>query len=526
MSVDVAVPHTDPPRAPALEARGITKRFPGVVANDHVTLEVRRGEILALLGENGAGKSTLMNVLYGLQAPDEGEVLLEGKLVTFHSPGDAIRAGIGMVHQHFMLIPTLTVAENFMLGAEPTVGLGILALGRVRRRVRQLSASYGLPVDPDALVSDLPVGLQQRVEILKALYRQARVLILDEPTAVLTPREALDLFAVLRTLAASGTAVVFITHKLHEVVEVAARVVVLRQGRVVGELDPKAASEASLAAAMVGRPVLLRVDKSERTPGEVVLSVRGLHVLSDRHLPAVNGLDLEVRSGEIVGIAGVQGNGQTELVEALTGLRPTATGRVLVNGRDLTGTNPRGIIDAGVAHVPEDRHKYGLVLTFPVADNLVLSTYEQRPFARGWRVVYDAILGFARRLIQEFDIRTPSPALLARNLSGGNQQKAVIARELTREGRLLIAAQPTRGVDVGSTEFIHRKLVEARDHGMAVLLVSNELEEILGLADRVAVMYQGRVAAMLAARDATPERLGLLMAGSTAADEHPARAPS
>jgi general nucleoside transport system ATP-binding protein len=439
-------------------------------------------------------------------------VLLDGQPLHLSSPREAISHGIGMVHQHFMLVPPLTVAENLMLGAESTVGPGVLDIQRVRRRVRELSNSYGLPVDPDALVRDLPVGVQQRVEILKALYREARILILDEPTAVLTPQEALDLFRVMRTLTETRTGIIFITHKLHEVFEVADRVTVLRQGKVVGSVSPKEASGESLAAMMVGRQVLLRVDKEPAKPGDPVLRVRDLRVLSDRGLPAVDGLSLEVRAGEILGIAGVQGNGQTELVEALTGLRTPASGTIELGQRDVTRANPRQLVDYGAAHIPEDRQKHGLVLSYPVADNLVLRTYERPPFARGLQIARDAIYRFAQRLAQEFDIRTRSVRSPAATLSGGNQQKVIIAREFTRESRLLVAAQPTRGVDVGSIEFIHRKLVSARDSGMAVLLISAELDEVLSLADRVAVIFRGRIAHVLDATEATPELLGYIMA--------------
>jgi general nucleoside transport system ATP-binding protein len=503
-------------RPAVLEARGIVKRFGGLVANDHVDLELYPGEVLALLGENGAGKTTLMNVLYGLTLPDEGQILLDGQPIQFDSPRQAIGRGIGMVHQHFMLVPPLSVAENLTLGAETTVGPGILDLAHVRRRVRQLSESYGLPVDPDALVRDLPVGAQQRVEILKALYRQVRVLILDEPTAVLTPQEASDLFRVMRALVTdSQTSIVFITHKLHEVFQVADRITVLRQGRVVGTLRPREATGESLAAMMVGRAVLLRVDKGQARPGEVVLRVRDLRVLSDRGLLAVDDLSLEVRAGEILGIAGVQGNGQTELVEALEGLRTPSSGSIHLLKRDVTRASPRQLVDYGEAHIPEDRQKHGLVLTYSLADNMVLRTYKRAPFARGFQIMRDAIFRFAQRLVQEFDIRARSVGVAASTLSGGNQQKVIIAREFTRGGRLLVAAQPTRGVDVGSTEFIHRKLIEARDGGMAVLLISAELDEVLNLADRIAVMYRGKIAGVLDASEATPQVLSYLMATGT-----------
>jgi simple sugar transport system ATP-binding protein len=498
---------------PVLEARAIVKRFGSLVANDHIDLQLYPGQVLALLGENGAGKSTLMNVLYGLTEPDEGQLLLDGEAVRFTSPRDAIARGIGMVHQHFMLVPPLTVAENLMLGLESTIGPGVLDLPQVRRRVRELGDSYGLPVDPNAQIRDLPVGIQQRVEILKALYRHARVLILDEPTAVLTPQEATDLFGVMRTLASENhTSIVFITHKLHEVFQVADRIIVMRQGKIVGTPDPRTATGESLAAMMVGRPVLLRVEKGPAHPGEVVLHLSDLQVYSDRGLPAVDHLSLEVRAGEILGIAGVQGNGQTELIEALSGLRLPVGGTIELQGRDITRASPRQLVDAGEAHIPEDRQKHGLVLAYPVADNLVLRTYERRPFARGWQIVHEAIIQFAQRLVQEFDIRTRSVMVPASTLSGGNQQKVIIAREFTRGGKLLVAAQPTRGVDVGSTEFIHRKVVEARDQGMAVVLVSAELDEVLSLADRIAVMYRGRIAGVLDAAEATPESLGYLMA--------------
>ena len=502
-----------------LVVRGLTKRYPGVVANDGIDLDLRAGEVQALLGENGAGKSTLMNVLYGLVEPDAGELLLRGRPYRPGSPKDAIRAGIGMVHQHFMLVPTLTVVENVILGAEPVRGGGALDLDTARRRVRELSEAHGLEVAADALAGDLPVGLQQRVEILKALHRQAEILILDEPTAVLSPPEVERLFEIIRGLRGQGRAIVFISHKLREVLEIADRVTVLRRGRVVGSTTPAEATEASLAAMMVGRPVLLRIEKAPARPGGEVLSVRDLRVRDGRGSVAADRLSLEIRAGEILGIAGVEGNGQTELVEAITGLRHVEAGRIVLAGRDVTNAGPRTLVDAGVSHVPEDRHKHGLVLAHPLADNLVLSRFDRVPFARGLRVIVAAIRSFARRLVGEFDIRAPSVEVPAAALSGGNQQKAVLARELSRPVRLLVAAQPTRGVDVGSTELIHRTIVAARDGGAAVLLVSAELDEVLALADRVAVLYRGRIVETVDAATVDRGRLGVLMGGGRIASD-------
>lgn len=532
-----------------LEARGITKRFPGVVANDSVSLHLFQGETLALLGENGAGKSTLMNILYGLYHQDSGEILLHGSVVRFSSPHEAIAAGIGMVHQHFQLVPVMTVAENIMLGSEVTRGGIFLDRQRAREQIRTISRQYGLEVDPDALVADLPVGAQQRVEIVKALYRNADMLILDEPTAVLTPQESDDLFCVMRSLAAQGKSLIFITHKLREVLAVADRIVVLRGGRVVGQTTPARANEQTLAAMMVGREVLLRVEKSPPRPAETVLEVHGLRVLDDRQHLAVDGIDLMVRAGETLGIAGVQGNGQTELVAALTGLRGIESGRIRVLGREVAGTSPRFVSELGVAHIPEDRQREGLVKSYPLTANAVLEIYYQEPFARvliqalvgrvlavlDWlrqkfvgglqhierqllhlsRIVSDrrAILAHAQHLVSEFDVRTPSVHVPASTLSGGNQQKLIIAREFTRPIKLLIAAQPTRGVDVGSIEFIHQHIIRKRDEGCAVLLVSAELDEVMALSDRIAVMYRGKLVATLDAAQATREELGLLMAG-------------
>jgi ABC-type uncharacterized transport system ATPase subunit len=500
----------------ALQVRGITKAFPGVLANDHIDFQLEQGEIHALLGENGAGKSTLMNIIYGLYHADEGQIFLNGQEAHFDSPTDAIARGIGMVHQEFMLIPVFTVAENIILGIETTRSGVFLDHRTAVKRIRELSHQYGLDVDPTAYIKDLPVGVRQRVEIVKALYREAEILILDEPTAVLTPQEATDLFRIMRSLAEQGKSIIFITHKLKEVFAVANRITVLRHGRVVGTTTPEETFERELASMMVGREVLLRVDKQPATPGDEVLVAENLQAMDDRHAVAVNGVSFSVRAGEIVGIAGVQGNGQRELVEALTGLRPVVGGRVEILGQDTTNVAPRRVIEAGTAHIPEDRHKHGLVLDCPLDDNLVLCTYYQNPFARRYVRQEEAIDRNAERLVQEFDIRTPGIHTFAGNLSGGNQQKTIVAREFSRPIKLLIANQPTRGLDIGSTEFIHRRLVEERDAGVAVLLVSAELDEVMSLSDRIAVMYEGQIMDILLADQATKEQLGLLMAGITA----------
>ena len=511
----------------ALQTSGITKRFPGVLANDHVDFELEKGEIHALLGENGAGKSTLMNILYGLYQPDEGEIFINGQPTQIISPHDAIAQGIGMVHQHFMLVPPLTVTENIMLGQESMVGwskafgkLSVLDRRSVASRIRELSESYALEVDPDAYIRDLPVGAQQRVEIVKALYRSADILILDEPTAVLTPQEADELFVIMRTLIEQGKSIIFITHKLREVFAAANRISVMRAGRMVGMVKPADATRQLLAEMMVGRAVLLQVDKAEAHPKEVVLQVDDLRVLDDRRHMAVDGVSLAVREGEILGVAGVQGNGQTELAEALTGLRHAVEGRVDVLGHDTTHATPRQVVEIGSSHVPEDRHKHGLVLSFPVRDNLVLCSYYKKPFASGIEINSAVIEQQAEELVSMFDIRTPSIETSAGALSGGNQQKVIVARELSRPFKLLIVSQPTRGLDVGSIEFIHRRIVEARDKGAAVLLISAELDEIMSLSDRIAVMYKGRVLDTLDAKEATREKLGLLMAGVSKEGEH------
>jgi simple sugar transport system ATP-binding protein len=498
---------------PVLEARHITKSFPGVIANEDVNLTLYEGEILALLGENGAGKSTLMNVIYGLYHPTEGEIWIQGKPVKLSNPNDAIRLGIGMVHQHFQLVPVMTVAENIMLGSE-SVRNGLLDTRSVAARISELSQRYGLDVDPYALVEDLPVGVRQRVEIVKTLYRNADILILDEPTAVLTPQEIEGLFEVMNLLRSQGKSIIFITHKLKEVLRVADRITVLRGGRVVGEADPKTATQNSLAALMVGREVILTVDKEAANPGPVVLEMQGVSARNDLGQPALNGASLQVRAGEIVGVAGVQGNGQTELVEVLTGLRAASAGRITIGGQEMTNAGPRRVTDEGKScHVPEDRHAYGMVDTYDVAHNLVLNSYYAPPFAQGWTMREGAIRRHAEALVEKYDVRTPSVELLAGNLSGGNQQKMVVAREFSREVQLLIAAQPTRGIDVGSIEFIHQQIVAKRDGGVAVLVVSSELDEIMALADRIAVMYKGEVVAVVPRAAATREGLGLLMAG-------------
>ena len=606
--------------ASVLEMRDITKAFPGVLANDRIDLNLERGEIHALLGENGAGKTTLVNVLYGLYTPDEGQVFLNGQEVRIDSPNDAIAHGIGMVHQHFMLIPVMTVAENIALGNETqkligvnltiavrrlrnflrtinplphfqraapqlyrtslsaigwalvclvlsivlglgltTVGIGIavltslafifrlvayvcliylglwvilgvyllllevlvwftelvpLGLKTDAERVRRISHQYGLDVDPTAYIKDLSVGAQQRVEIVKALYRQADILILDEPTAVLTPQESDELFEIMHGLVEQGKSIIFITHKLKEVLAVADRIAVLRDGRLVGETTPSQTTEANLAAMMVGREVILTVAKEPAQPKETILKVEDLHTVDDRHVPVVRGVTFEVRAGEILGIAGVQGNGQTELVKMLTGLRSATGGHIWITGTETTHASPRQVTELGTAHIPEDRQGDGLVLTYPVYENLVLCTYYKPPFARGIMINEREVFKQADNLVHLFDIRTPSIFLPASNLSGGNQQKLIVARELSRSIQLLIAAQPTRGLDVGSIEYIHKRLIEKRNQGAAVLLVSAELDEIMSLSDRIAVMYEGKIVYTVDASQATREQLGLWMAGA------------
>ncbi len=496
-----------------LELRNVTKRFPGVLANDHIDLDLKQGEIHALLGENGAGKTTLMNILYGLYAPDEGEVIVRGKKVDIQDPGDAIEAGIGMVHQHFMLIPVFTVTENVMLGEESLRYGDFLDRDTAAKRIMEISENYSLAVEPDVYVRDIPVGVQQRVEIIKLLYREADILILDEPTAVLTPQEADELFKIMRSLVEQGKSIIFITHKLREVLDVADRITVLRRGKIVGTTTPKEADKNKLAEMMVGRAVQLGVDKDPAKPSGTVLTVEDLSVLNERHQIAVDSISFEVRAGEILGIAGVQGNGQTELVEAVTGLRSPHMGVITLLEQDITNATPRTITELGSAHVPEDRQRDGLVLAFPVADNLVLNTYYLEPFTKGVVLQSETILETAVDRIEEYDIRTPGPITPAGSLSGGNQQKVIVAREFSRPIKLLVASQPTRGLDVGSIEYIHKCIVEKRDEGTAVLLASPELDEIMELSDRIAVMYRGEIVAIVDREDATKEQIGLLMAG-------------
>jgi len=495
-----------------LELRGITKRFPGVLANDHIDFDLRRGEVHALLGENGAGKSTLMNVLYGLYHPDAGEILIDGEPVRMSSPQEAISRGIGMVHQHFMLIPVMTVAENIVLAEEPRRA-GVLLDYRVASdRVRDLASSFDFAIDPEARIMDITVGQQQRVEILKALYRRADILILDEPTAVLTPQEAGELFGILRSLQREGMSIIFITHKLNEVLAIADRITVLRRGKKIETLPARGATEQGLAQLMVGREVLLTVEKGSSTPGEPLLQAEGLHVQDDRGLEKVRDVSVEVRAGEIVAIAGVDGNGQTELIDALTGLRKIEAGRVVLAGRDITRGTARAHFEEGLGHIPEDRQHRGLVLDFSLAENIALHDFRKPPDSRfGW-LFPRRLVQRARRLIAEFDVRGGGPQTRAGALSGGNQQKVILAREIDRDPRVLIAAQPTRGLDVGAIEFVHRRLVAERDEGRAVLLVSLELEEVLSLADRILVMYEGEIVGEFPPTT-TEEELGIAMTG-------------
>ena len=500
-----------------LELRGITKRFPGVIANDSVDLVVESGEILGLLGENGAGKTTLMNILYGLYDADEGEVLIDGDPVHFDDPGDAIAAGIGMVHQHFMLVPVFTVTDNVVLGVEPTKGpVGTIDMAEARQEVREISSRYGLEVDPDAVIEDLPVGIQQRVEIIKVLFRQAEVIVFDEPTSVLTPQEVEEFFEIVRGLRESGKGIIFITHKLGEMLEIADRIAVLRRGKIVGEAIPGEVTDEDLAELMVGRPVELVVQKAPANPTGPMLEVRDLVVIDSRNHRAVDKVSFTVESGEIVGIAGVQGNGQTELVEAITGIILPMSGSISLDGQDITNANPRDRHHAGMSHVPEDRQRDGLVLDFDLTENMVLNSYYDRPFSRGVRMDWEASRRHAQELVEQYDVRTPSVDVKASALSGGNQQKLIAAREFARETKLIVASQPTRGIDVGSIEYIHNRIVEERDNGSAVLIISSELDEVMALSDRILVMYRGRIVAETTPAETTPSQLGLYMAGQVA----------
>jgi len=502
----------------ALELHGITKRFPTVLANDDVSLTVAPGEIVAMLGENGAGKTTLMNVLFGLYTPDEGEVVVDGHPLELGDPGESIAAGLGMVHQHFMLVPVFTVSENVILGLEPTNGVGWINQKNARSLVTDISDRYGLSVDPAAMVEDTPVGVQQRVEIIKVLIRDARYIIFDEPTAVLTPQEVEEFFGIVRGLKEDGRGVIFISHKLDEALEIADRIVVLRDGKSVGEVDPSNTTKEQLAELMVGRPVDLVVHKEEAEPKDVVLRVQDLVVLDDRAHRTVDGMSFEVRAGEVVGIAGVQGNGQTELVESLTGMRTSLAGHVFVGDEDVTDMSPREIHKLGIAHVPEDRQESGLVLPFTVAENMVLDSYYDKPYSKGIQMDWAAALESADRLVEEYDVKASRVDTPVSNLSGGNQQKVIVAREFDRDVKLVIASQPTRGVDVGSIEYIHARIIEERDEGAAVLIVSSELDEVMALADRILVMFKGRVAGEFDG-SATPTEIGLAMLGSGASNE-------
>ncbi|TCZ78873.1 ABC transporter ATP-binding protein [Paenibacillus albiflavus] len=503
---------------PVVELLGITKRFPGIVANDAISLKLHKGEILALLGENGAGKSTLMNILFGLYQPDEGEIQMNGKPVIIDSPNTAISLGIGMVHQHFKLVQPFTVTENIVLGMEPRKGMNI-DYQAATRKVKELSEQYGLSIDPNARIADISVGMQQRVEIVKTLFRGADILIFDEPTAVLTPQEIEELMAILRKLVAEGKSIILITHKLKEIMQIADTVTIIRRGKVIDTVKKTETNTQHLAEQMVGRKVSFQVDKKPSQPKLPVLEVRGLHCHGPRGEEALNGITFGVRAGEILGIAGVDGNGQSELIEVLTGLRKSYRGDVAINSTNVTNWSPRKITESGLAHIPEDRHKRGLVLDFSVSENLVLETYFYPQFNKNGLLSYDAIDRHAEKLIERYDIRTPSIHSVIRSLSGGNQQKVIIAREIERNPELLIAAQPTRGLDVGAIEFVHRQLIEQRDKGKAVLLISFELDEIRNVSDRIAVIYEGQIVGEVMPHETTDQELGLMMAGSKESKE-------
>ncbi|WP_186577688.1 ABC transporter ATP-binding protein [Aquibacillus kalidii] len=496
----------------------IRKEFPGIVANDNITIQLKKGEIHALLGENGAGKSTLMNVLFGLYQPEKGEIKVKGKKVNITDPNVANDLGIGMVHQHFMLVDTFTVTQNIILGHEPKK-FGFIDLKKAEKEVADLSERYGLKVDPYAKIRDISVGMQQRVEILKTLYRGAEVLILDEPTAVLTPQEIEELIKILKSLVNEGISIILITHKLKEIMEVCDRCTVIRKGQGIGTVNVAETSTDELASLMVGREVSFTTEKQDANPGKTVLSVKDLRVKDNRKVEMVKGLNLDVKAGEIVGIAGVDGNGQSELIEAITGLKSIESGSIFLNDKEITNLSPRKVTQSGVSHIPQDRHKFGLVLDFPIGENMVLQSYYQKPFSKNGILSFNNIYDKAKRLIEEYDVRTPSEYTKARALSGGNQQKAIIAREVDRSPDLIIAAQPTRGLDVGAIEFIHKKLIEERDKGRAVLLISFELDEVMNVSDRIAVMFDGNIIANVLPQETNEQELGLLMAGSNQAKE-------
>ncbi|WP_077358202.1 ABC transporter ATP-binding protein [Virgibacillus halodenitrificans] len=497
-----------------IEMLNIRKEFPGIVANDNITVQVKQGEIHALLGENGAGKSTLMNVLFGLYQPEQGEIRVKGEKVNITNPNIANDYGIGMVHQHFMLVEPFTVTQNIILGSEPTTKSGKINIKKAEREIQELSDRYGLKVDPTAKISDISVGMQQRVEILKTLYRGAEVLIFDEPTAVLTPQEINELIEIMRSLITEGKSIILITHKLKEIMEVCDRCTVIRKGKGIGTVNIKDTTTNELASLMVGREVSFHTEKKKAVPGQTILEIENLLVKDARKVDLVKGLNLEVKAGEIVGIAGVDGNGQSELIEAITGLRKANSGSIKLNNKAITNLNPRKVTESGLGHIPQDRHKYGLVLDYPVAENMVLQTYYKKPYSKATVLNFKEVYDKAESLIKEYDVRTPSASTLARALSGGNQQKAIIGREVDRSPDLLIAAQPTRGLDVGAIEFIHKKLIEERDKGKAILLVSFELDEIMDVSDRIAVMFDGKIVANVTPENTNEQQLGLLMAGS------------
>ncbi|GAQ16157.1 galactose/methyl galactoside import ATP-binding protein MglA [Oceanobacillus picturae] len=497
-----------------VEMLNIRKEFPGIVANDDITIQLKKGEIHALLGENGAGKSTLMNVLFGLYHPEKGEIRVKGKPVNMTDPNVANDHGIGMVHQHFMLVEPFTVTQNIILGAEPT-SMGKIDLRKAEKEVQELSNKYGLKVDARAKIQDISVGMQQRVEILKTLYRGAEVLIFDEPTAVLTPQEIIELMQIMKSLIAEGKSIILITHKLKEIMQICDRCTVIRKGKGIGTVNVADSSVDELASLMVGRDVSFKTQKTPAQPKETILKVNNLHVKDSRKVEMVKGLNLEVRAGEIVGIAGVDGNGQSELIEAITGLKKAQKGSIELNGKAITNLSPRKVTESGVGHIPQDRHKFGLVLDFPIGENIVLQTYYKKPYSKYKVLNYKEIYDKAEKLIKEYDVRTPSVYTKARALSGGNQQKAIISREVDRSPDLLIAAQPTRGLDVGAIEFIHQKLIEERDKGRAILLVSFELDEILDVSDRIAVVFDGEIVANVKPEETNEQKLGLLMAGSS-----------